>query len=326
MSFLKKKKKVYVIDDLSRKGTKELKKRIGLEKKYKFFKINIKDFNKIDIFFKKYNFKNIFLLAGQTAVTTSLIDPRLDFNSNVLGCFNILEALRKNKRKSKLIFSSTNKVYGKLENVELKKDQNSIYNFKKYPRGIKETVPVDFVTPYGCSKGAADFYCQDYFKTYKIPTTIMRQSCIYGRMQLGVEDQGWVAWMIIASLLKKKITIYGDGLQVRDILYADDLVEAYIKASNTKKTSGKVYNIGGGFKNKISVIGLIKLLEKKLKIKIKYEFSKERKGDQKIFVSDNRLAYEDFQWQPKTEFNRGLDNTISWIKQNLDFIKSVSNI
>jgi len=233
---LKKKEKVYVIDDLSRKGTKELKKRIGLEKKYKFFKINIKD-----------------------------------FNSNVLGCFNILESLRKNKRKSKLIFSSTNKVYGKLENIELKKDQNSIYNFKKYPKGIKETMPVDFVTPYGCSKGAADFYCQDYFKTYKIPTVIMRQSCIYGRMQLGIEDQGWVAWMIIASLLRKKIKIYGDGLQVRDILYADDLVEAYIKASNTKKTDGKVYNIGGGSKNKISVIGLIKLLEKKLKIKIKYK-------------------------------------------------------
>ena len=124
---------------------------------------------------------------------------------------------------------------------------------------------MNFVTPYGCSKGAADFYCQDYFKTFKLKTTVMRQSCIYGRMQLGIEDQGWIAWMIIAALLNKEIKIYGDGYQVRDALFADDLVDAYIKASKSKRTNGEVYNIGGGYKSKISVIGLIKSLKKNLK-------------------------------------------------------------
>ena len=166
----------------------------------------------------------------KVAVTTSLIKPRLDFDSNILGSFNILEAIRLNKSKSKVIFASTNKVYGKLEKLNLSFNKINGYNLIKFPKGISESMPVDFVTPYGCSKGAADFYYQDYYKSYGINTVIMRQSCIYGRMQLGIEDQGWIAWMIIAVLLKKQIKIYGDGFQVRDALYADDLVDAYIKS------------------------------------------------------------------------------------------------
>jgi len=323
---LDKNEKVHVIDNLSRKGTKELKKKIGFDKKYKFFRIDIKNYKQLEKFFKKNKFKNIFLLAGQVAVTTSLINPRLDFNSNVLGCFNVLEALRVNKSKSKIIFSSTNKVYGKLENQQLKFQKNIGYSLKKFPKGIKESVPINFVTPYGCSKGAADFYCQDYFKTFKLKTTVMRQSCIYGKMQLGIEDQGWIAWMIIAALLNKEIKIYGDGYQVRDVLFVDDLVDAYIKASKSNKTNGKVYNIGGGYKFKISVIGLIKSLEKKLKIKIRYKFLKERKGDQKVFISDNQKAKNDFNWQPKTRFDIGLNETINWIKSNLKFIKKINKI
>ena len=195
--------KICVIDDLSRKGTANLKKKLGFEKEYDFHRINICDAKKVSKFFENRKFENIFLLAGQVAVTTSLTNPRLDLNSNIVGCFNVLEALRVGKSKSKIIFASTNKVYGKLENLKTLKSNNG-YTLKNYSKGIKETFPINFATPYGCSKGAADFYCQDYYKTFKLNTVVMRQSCIYGRMQLGIEDQGWIAWMIIAALLKKK--------------------------------------------------------------------------------------------------------------------------
>ena len=325
-TLLKQKKQVFVIDNLSRKGTSELKKRLNFRENYRFFNIDIKDYRKLLNFFKKYRFSNIFLLAGQVAVTTSLIDPRLDFNSNILGCFNVLEALRNTGSKSKLIYSSTNKVYGKLQNLKTNLSIKSGYNLKKFPLGIKENFPIDFVTPYGCSKGAADFYCQDYFKTFNIRTVVMRQSCIYGRMQLGIEDQGWIAWMIIASILNKKITIYGDGFQVRDALYADDLIDAYLKSSKTNLTNGKVYNIGGGQKSKTSILGLINFLEKKLNKKIKFDFKNERVGDQKVFISDNSKAKKDFNWVPKTNLEIGLNSTIDWIHSNIDFIKRINKI
>ncbi len=322
---LKNNEEVHVIDDLSRKGSENLKKKLGFDKEYSFHKINISDKKKVFNFFKNRNFENIFLLAGQVAVTTSLTNPRLDLNSNVIGCFNILDSLRQRKSKSKIIFSSTNKVYGKLEGLKTLKSKDG-YTLKNYPKGINESFPVDFATPYGCSKGAADFYCQDYNKTFKLNTVVMRQSCIYGRMQLGIEDQGWIAWMIIAALLKRKIKIYGDGMQVRDALYADDLVDVYLKASKSKKSIGKVYNIGGGYKNKISVIGLIRLLEIKLNMKINYKFYPERKGDQKVFISNNSKAHNELNWMPKTGLSKGLNKIISWTEENLDFIKKINKI
>jgi CDP-paratose 2-epimerase len=320
------KKNVFVIDNLSRKGTSELQNKLNLKDNYSFFNIDIKDYSKLLNFFKKYNFSKVFLLASQVAVTTSLINPRLDFNSNILGCFNVLEALRNTRAESKVIFSSTNKVYGKLLDLKLNFSKKNGYSLKKYPLGIKESFPVNFVTPYGCSKGAADFYCQDYYKTFNIKTVVMRQSCIYGRMQLGIEDQGWIAWMIIASLLNKPITIYGNGLQVRDALYADDLVDAYLKSSSTNLSNGQIYNIGGGHKSKISILGLIRFLEKKLNKKIKYKFKAERIGDQKVFISDNKKAYQDFNWVPKTNLEKGLSKTIDWIDTNMDFIKNINRI
>lgn len=320
-----KKNEVYVIDNLSRKGTKELKKKIKFHKRYKFFNIDIKNFKILANFFKKHTFKFTYILAGQVAVTTSVINPRLDFNSNILGCFNILEALRTTRSETRVLYASTNKVYGKLDNFELNFTRKYGYNLKRHPRGISENIPVNFVTPYGCSKGAADIYCQDYYKTFKLRTVVLRQSCIYGRMQLGIEDQGWIAWMIIASLLKKEIKIYGDGYQVRDALYADDLVDAYLKSLKTNKTAGGVYNIGGGYNSRISINGFLNLLEKKLNTKIKYKFLKERTGDQKVFISDNKKAKEDFSWKPKTTFSIGIDKTINWIEENIDFIKKINN-
>lgn len=320
---IKTKNKIFVIDNLSRKGTYELKKKLGFEKNYKFFKIDIKNYSQLYNFFCNYEFSKIYLLAGQVAVTTSLVNPRLDFNSNVLGCFNVLEAIKNSNSKGKIIFASTNKVYGKLQHLKFFLTKKG-YNLKKFPNGINENFPVDFATPYGCSKGSSDFYCQDYYKNFNLKTVVFRQSCIYGRMQLGIEDQGWIAWMIIAALLKKEIKIYGDGNQVRDALYAEDLIDAYILASKTPLSNGKVYNIGGGIKSIISVNGLISILENKLNMKIKYRFFKERQGDQKVFISDNSKAEKEFGWRPKTNLNIGLNKTIEWIEKNFDFIKKIN--
>jgi len=323
---IKKNQKVFVIDDLSKKGANQLKKKLKFDRNYKFNNIDIKNFDKLYNYLKKNKFSHIYLLAGQVAVTTSLLNPRLDFNSNALGCFNVLEAIRKSKSKPKLIFSSTNKVYGKLESQKTILNIKSGYYFKKFKKGIDENYPVDFITPYGCSKGIGDFYCQDYYKNFNINTVVLRQSCIYGRMQLGIEDQGWIAWFIIASLLNKQIKIYGDGNQVRDALYADDLIDAYIKIANSNKTNGEVYNIGGGYKNKISLNNLISLLQKKLNKKIKVKYYKERKGDQKVFISNNNKAKKDFNWYPTTSFDNGLSQTIEWIEHNLDFIRKINRL
>ena len=312
--------KVTVIDNLSRKGSEKLKNYFVKNKKYKFYKFDIRDQKRVNSFFKKKKYNNIYLLAGQVAVTTSITNPLLDFQSNLIGTFNILEAIRKFNKSAILLYSSTNKVYVKLENIKIKLKKNEyIYSRKK--NGIDEKNKIDFITPYGCSKGAADLYCQDYAKTYGLKTIVMRQSCIYGPLQLGLEDQGWVAWLSIAALKKKKITIFGNGKQVRDLLYVEDLVSAYILAmKNYKKTSGKVYNIGGGKKHKISILNYIFLLEKILSKKISFNFDKERTGDQKVFISDNTKAFKDFRWKPSTSVEDGVKKMIAWLKDQKNII------
>lgn len=315
-----KKNKVTVIDNLSRKGSEKLKNLFIKNKNYKFYKLDIRDQKKVNSFFKKEKFNNIYLLAGQVAVTTSIVNPLLDFQSNLVGTFNILEAIRKFNKNAILLYSSTNKVYGKLENIKIKLKKNE-YMYCRKKNGIDEKNNINFVTPYGCSKGAADLYCQDYAKTYGLKTIVMRQSCIYGPMQLGLEDQGWVAWLSIAALKKRKITIFGNGKQVRDLLYVEDLVSAYILAMKSyKKTSGKVYNIGGGKKYKISILNYIFLLEKILGKKISFNFDKERTGDQKVFVSDNTRAFKDFTWKPSTSVEDGVRKMITWLKDQKNII------
>ena len=314
-------KRVTVIDNLSRKGTKKLQKLFIKKKNYSFFKIDVSDKKDVENFFKKKKFNYIYLLAGQVAVTTSITNPKLDFNSNILGCFNVLESIRKYSPNSVLIYSSTNKVYGGLEEVKIIKEKKQ-YNFSNIRKGINENFSLNFASPYGCSKGAADLYCLDYAKTFNLKTIVLRQSCIYGRYQLGVEDQGWMAWMIIASMFDKKIKIYGDGFQTRDALFVDDLVDAYLMCKDKKKCYGKAYNIGGGIKNKISVIELINFLKDNLNKKTKYAYNGWRKSDQKVFFSDNSKAFKDFKWYPKTKLKDGLFKSISWMKENKNIILS----
>lgn len=256
-------------------------------------------------------------LAGQVAVTTSVQNPKEDFDINALGTLNLLEAVRLSGNNPILIYSSTNKVYGGLEDVDVK-EENARYSFKKLEYGISEERNLDFHSPYGCSKGAADQYVRDYSRIYDLNTIVFRQSCIYGPRQFGVEDQGWVAWFIIALTKGKEITIYGNGKQVRDLLYVDDLILAYeMAAKNIKKTKGQIYNVGGGKANTISIWFDFKpLLENLFKKSITSKFSQWRPGDQPIYISDIRKAKKDFGWKPKVTVEQGIKKLFMWINAN----------
>jgi len=257
-------------------------------------------------------------LAGQVAVTTSVVDPRGDFEDNALGTFNVLEAARRSGRKPIVLYASTNKVYGEMEETGVVEDSTR-YKYAHLPFGIPESQPLDFKSPYGCSKGAGDQYVRDYHRIYSLPSVVFRQSCIYGMRQFGIEDQGWVAWFVIAALLGKPIMIYGDGKQVRDVLYIDDLLDAYDAAiARINVAAGQVYNIGGGPKNTISIWReFAPVLEDLLGQKIAVERSEWRPGDQQIYISDIRKAKRDLGWQPMISVEQGVRLLFEWVKANI---------
>lgn len=262
-------------------------------------------------------------LAAQVAVTTSVQNPRNDFEVNAIGTFNLLEAIRNSGNNPIVIYSSTNKVYGELENLPIAETKRN-YKFSNLKWGVSEERNLDFHSPYGCSKGTADQYVRDYSRIYGLNTIVFRQSCIYGPRQFGVEDQGWVAWFLIALAMGKKITIYGNGKQVRDLLYVNDLIRAYDMAiKNIKSTKGQIYNIGGGRKNTISIWYEFKpILEDLFKRKIDADFSDFRPGDQPIFVSDIRKAKKDFGWEPKVNVRQGIGKLFHWVQENKNLFDS----
>jgi len=256
--------------------------------------------------------------AAQVAVTTSLSDPRTDFEINALGTFNVLEAARLND--AALVFCSTNKVYG--ENVNkipiIEKETRYEYADPRYKNGIPETFPIDLTghSPYGCSKLAADIYVQDYAHTYGLKTAVFRMSCIYGERQFGVEDQGWLSWFIIATLTDKPITIYGDGKQVRDVLYISDLVEAFDKFLNSN-LKHEVFNIGGGPENTLSLLELLNVLEELTHKHPNLSFSDWRQADQKVYISNIDKAKRLLNWNPKVAPKEGVSKLVNWTIQNL---------
>jgi CDP-paratose 2-epimerase len=256
-------------------------------------------------------------LAAQVAVTTSVVRPRQDFEINALGTFNVLEAARLNGRKPVVLYASTNKVYGGMEDVQVVEDKTR-WHYADLPLGCPETQPLDFHSPYGCSKGTGDQYVRDYARIYDLPTVVLRQSCIYGTRQFGVEDQGWVAWMIIAAVTGKQITIYGDGKQIRDVLYVDDLLDAYDAAvEKIDRVKGRVYNLGGGPQNTLSIwTEFGPRLEKLLGAKIPVARSDWRPGDQKVFVADIRKAGADLGWAPKVGVAQGMERLFEWVGKN----------
>ena len=255
-------------------------------------------------------------LAAQVAVTTSVTDPRTDFDINALGTFNVLEAVRASTKKPIMIYASTNKVYGSLEHLSVIEQENK-YALGGGLRAVDENQPLDFHSPYGCSKGAADQYVRDYSRLYGLKTVVFRQSCIYGHRQLGIEDQGWVAWFMIAAMFKRPVTLYGNGKQVRDLLFVDDLVEAYVQAvAHIDKCSGQVYNLGGGPENALSLMEFFSILEEDFGQKLSPAHSPERPGDQPLFIADNGKFEADSGWQAKTNVCDGLQKLHQWLTDN----------
>jgi CDP-paratose 2-epimerase len=309
---------VIIVDNLSRRGSDINLKWLESQKpNFEFHKIDICDFTKLNKLVKNNSDIDLVLhLAAQVAVTTSVVSPREDFEINALGTLNVLESMRLNSSKAVLIYSSTNKVYGKTENIKIA-EKNNRYCYEDLPEGINESFNLDFYSPYGCSKGAADQYVRDYHRIYGLKTVVFRQSCIYGTNQFGIEDQGWVAHFAIQSILSRPITIYGDGKQVRDVLYVDDLLDAFNLAyKNIGTSDGQVYNIGGGRDNQMSLLELIRYLEESLGKKLELKFDSWRPGDQKVFVSNNTKLLKELNWKPKNEISEGLTLLIDWVKNN----------
>jgi CDP-paratose 2-epimerase len=256
----------------------------------------------------------IYHLAGQVAVTTSVDDPRTDFEVNALGTFNMLEAARLSGRKPIFVFTSTNKVYGGMEEVAVTEGPKN-YSYRDFPYGIPESQPLDFHSPYGCSKGAGDQYVNDYGRIYGLPTVVFRMSCIYGPRQFGNEDQGWVAHFMIATVKGEPITIYGNGKQVRDVLFVDDLVRAFKLAhEKIQKTGGQTYNIGGGPGNILAVWSEFGELLASLKGEhVSIHYGDWRPGDQPCYVSDIRKAYAHMGWKPEVDKVTGIRRLWEWV-------------
>ncbi|SDK75773.1 CDP-paratose 2-epimerase [Salinimicrobium catena] len=261
----------------------------------------------------------VFHLCAQVAVTSSVTNPIHDFHVNLQGTFNLLEAIRNSKHQPPLIFTSTNKVYGNLKDVEMIENETRFYpadeKMKKY--GINEKIPLDFHSPYGCSKGAADQYILDYSRTYGLKTVVFRMSCIYGPHQFGTEDQGWVAHFLISALQDDPITIYGNGKQVRDILYVDDLIDAFLLAKkNMNSLAGEVFNIGGGPENTVSLLEILNLIKEKADKKMDVSFEDWRTGDQFYYVSNTDKFKEATGWKPKYKVGQGVENLVHWLCEN----------
>jgi len=260
-------------------------------------------------------------LAGQVAVTTSVARPIEDFEINARGTLNVLEAARQARRPPIVVYSSTNKVYGQLEDLRIS-DATGRFALVDAPHGVSEGRSLDFHSPYGCSKGVADQYVIDYSRIYGLKTIVFRQSCIYGAHQFGVEDQGWIAWFAIQALRRLPVTVYGTGRQVRDVLSVDDLIRAYDAALTAiDRTNGRAYNIGGGPANTLSLLELVDLLEGQLHHRLNCRFEDWRPGDQRVFVSDIRRAEADFGWAPQVSPMAGITRMIGWLK---DTVESVS--
>jgi CDP-paratose 2-epimerase len=322
LSLLKKKKNIIIIDNFSKPQSLLNYKFLKKKKNIIFFKKSIFDKKFIFKTIKKYKPNTIFHLAGQVAMSKSLINPLKDFYDNVVGTLFLLEAVRLFSKKTKIIYASSNKVYGDLSNFKIKKEKTRYTSFD-CKNGFSENLSLNFKTPYGCSKGSADQYVLDYSRIFKINTTVFRHSTIYGGRQFFTSDQGWLGWFTTQAFKQYKFknrikfSISGNGKQVRDLLHVDDVVKLYILASKKFKTlNGEVFNIGGGHKNSLSIIELIHILENKFQIKLNYYFKKERINDQKIFISNNSKITKAIGWKPKISIEYGINKILYWIKDS----------
>lgn len=310
---------VVIVDNLWREGVRKNLEWLRPQGLLTFVPLDIRQADELAELFREHcDADQVLHLAAQVAVTTSVTSPREDFEINACGTFNVLEAMRLAAMTAPVLYSSTNKVYGEMTDIAAV-ERNGRYSYQSLPLGVPEERNLDFHSPYGCSKGAADQYVIDYQRIYGLRTIVFRQSCIYGYRQFGAEDQGWIAWFMIASQLGSPITVYGDGKQVRDVLFIDDLLDAYDAAfAAGERVTGRAYNIGGGPNNVLSLLELLAYIEKRQKRKLPHKVADWRPGDQKAFISDIRRAQADLKWSPKISCERGMDQLYDWVAANLD--------
>lgn len=315
-----------VLDNLSRFGASENLKWLRSQGQIEFRHLDTRSFSDVETTIRNFQPEAIFHLAGQVAMTTSLENPRQDFEINVMGGHNVLESVRRHCPSSIVMYSSTNKVYGDLETIEYEETATR-YKPIGYLNGFSETVRLDFQSPYGCSKGATDQYMLDYHRMFGLKTIVFRHSSVFGSRQFSTFDQGWVGWFINQALQTKKnpnhsFTIAGSGKQVRDVLFSEDLVRCYFSALEAgPKVHGQAFNIGGGMPNSLSLLELFQFLEAELKIKLNIEKLPWRSSDQKVFVADIEKARQLFGWSPKISKEAGLREAIAWARSQSEGAK-----
>ena len=310
-----------VFDNLYRNGSRQNLDWLKAKGKFTFEHGDIRNQNDVFRIVQSFKPDAIFHLAGQVAMTTSIINPRMDFEVNVMGTYNLLEAVRQNAPDAIVVYSSTNKVYGDLEQYTYSENETR-YLCNEKPNGFDENTQLEFHSPYGCSKGAADQYMLDYARIFELKTVVFRHSSMYGGRQFATYDQGWIGWFcqkaVEASkgLQKEPFTISGTGKQVRDVLHAEDMKRLYIAAiENIDKARGHAFNIGGGISNSLSLLELFSLLEKEKNIKLNYTKLPVRESDQRVFVADIAKANQLLKWQPIVSAQEGVERMVAWVSQ-----------
>jgi CDP-paratose 2-epimerase len=312
---------VALLDNMSGRGAAEnlrwLRERHGSD--WPMLKIDVRDAAALAAAVRNVRPQFVAHLAGQVAMTTSVANPRLDFETNALGTFNLLEAIRSASPGTAVLYSSTNKVYGNLEHLRYDESPTR-YLLADHPHGLDESLQLDGSSPYGCSKLCADQYCRDYHRMYGIRTVVFRHSSMYGGRQFASYDQGWIGWFcgeaLAAARDKRPIEICGNGKQVRDVLHASDLVQVYLHAARSiDAIAGRIFNIGGGMANSLSLAELLSELGRMIGAELAVVNKPWRAADQKVFVADCRRAERDFNWRPTVDFRQGLTEMLDWIRE-----------
>lgn len=315
---------ILIFDNLYRVGSRANLEWLKTQGRFTFEHGDIRNSNDISRVVQSFKPDAIFHLAGQVAMTTSIANPRMDFEINVVGTFNLLDAVRQYAKDATVVYSSTNKVYGDLEQFSYTESATR-YECVEKPLGFDEQTQLDFHSPYGCSKGAADQFMLDYARIFGLNTVVFRHSSMYGGRQFATYDQGWVGWFCQKAVeAKNKIaaapfTISGTGKQVRDVLHGDDMKTLYMAAINHIDTAkGQSFNIGGGFSNSLSLLELFDLLEKNAGTKLNYTKLPVRESDQRVFIADITKAKNLLQWAPKVTSEEGVKNMFEWVEQNFN--------
>lgn len=316
---MKRSDELVVFDNLYRQGSMENLRWLKSQGKFRFEHGDIRNEHDISTLIRVFRPDAVFHLAGQVAMTTSIANPRMDFEVNVIGTYHLLEAVRRYSPQSAVVYSSTNKVYGDLEQYQYRETKTR-YECLDKPSGFDEATPLDFRSPYGCSKGAADQYMLDYARTFSLKTAVFRHSSMYGGRQFATYDQGWIGWFCKKAveakrgLLKEPFTISGNGKQVRDLLHAEDMVRLYYSAAEQiEKVKGHAINIGGSMSNSLSLLELLGLLEALTETQLDYTKLPPRESDQKVFVADISKAKALLGWTPLVDARKGVESMIGWV-------------